>query len=70
MTPARKQALQWFHVRGEVKLFDATSPTSAMVRLLIKDGLLERVAPEGGGIGWMRHRLTDAGRQALHEAGR
>lgn len=68
MTPARKAALQWFHDRGEVGWFDASAPSPQMRTRLEAAGMLEPVKPKAG-VGLIKYRLTDAGRQALHEAG-
>lgn len=68
MTPKRKQALQWFYDRGEVGWFpcDGSGPSRAMRVRLENDGLIQR--HNNGDMKVMTFTLTDAGRQALHEA--
>ena len=68
MTPKRKAALQWFYDRGEVGWFVcAENPPSDMMRKrMIKDGHLQKRSQ--GDWKPMLFSLTDAGRQALHEA--
>ena len=69
MTPKRRAALQWLHDRGEVAWFPSFSlyaPTFQMLDRLIKDGLVEK-RPNTKPAGLVYYRLTDAGRQALHE---
>lgn len=67
MTTGRKAALQWFHDRGEVNVFDTNSPSAAMRKRMMQDGQLVRreVSP------WsVRYSLTDKGRRDLHDAGK
>lgn len=70
MTPKRKQALQWFHDRGEVSPLDfwpngnirlADRPTDRMIIWMECDDQLEFDHDSGV------YRLTNAGRQDLHE---
>ena len=64
MTPARKAALQWFHDRGEVSGFVLAEnpPSATMMKRMMNDNQLIRRASLTS--------LTDAGRRALHEAGK
>lgn len=69
MTPKRRAALQWLHDRGEGAWFPSFSkraPTFQMLKRLIKDGLVEKRLTSSSA-GMVYYRLTDAGRQALHE---
>ena len=68
MTPKRKYALQWFHDRGEVGWFKLADnpPSDPMLELMIKDGQLQK--RNQGQMKVILYSLTDAGRQALHEA--
>ena len=63
-TPARKRALQWFHDRGEVRVYwQPDAPSSAMITKMVNDGEVEAVSISP----WATvHRLTDKGRRALH----
>lgn len=67
MTPKRKAALQWFHDRGEVEWFryDENPPSYAMQRKMIDDCQLEKISQ--GNMKPIIHRLTDKGRQDLHQ---
>jgi hypothetical protein len=66
ITKARLAALQWFHERGEVTDLIACPVSQQMLaRMIRKDGHLKQ---DWNG-GWV-FRLTDAGRQALHEGTR
>ena len=69
MTPARKNALQWFHDRGEVCPFSfwpngpikpKFRPSKQMMDLMIKDEQLAFSEEYG------TYTLTDAGRRALN----
>jgi hypothetical protein len=68
MTPKRKYALQWFHDRGEVGWFVCAEnpPSDLMRKRMIKDGHLQKRSQ--GDWKPTLFSLTDAGRQALHEA--
>ena len=68
MTPKRKAALQWFHDRGEIGWFDATSPSNKMRKAMMADGQLQKRV--GNSIPLVMYSLTDKGRRDLHEAGR
>jgi hypothetical protein len=71
MTPARKDALQWFHDRGEVWSWQMQAGfwtghlTERLVALMKRDGqLCVEILPVG-----TLYTLTDKGRRDLHEAG-
>ena len=68
MTPKSRAVLQWLYDRGEVAWFpnDGIAPTLQMIRRLLKEGLVEK-RPNTKPAGMIYFRLTDAGRQALHE---
>jgi len=68
MTPKRKYALQWFHDRGEVGWFKLADnpPIDLMLERMVKDGQLQKRIH--GPMKVILYSLTDAGRQALHEA--
>jgi hypothetical protein len=66
MTKARIAALEWFHDRGEVNLFGMDAPSHKMREMMISDGQLEKV--NHGNFRLIGFRLTDKGRQDLHEA--
>lgn len=73
MTPARKAALQFFHDRGEVSVFDICM---GEFRVFLKANMINGMVKDGQLI-WINHEssawtysLTDAGRRALHEAGK
>lgn len=64
MTPARKAALQWFHDRGEVEIFDASAPSHNMRQSMLKDGQID--CRSQGNFRLMLWSLTDKGRRMLH----
>lgn len=63
MTPKRKHALQWFHDRGEVRSFREAPFSNEMLMRMEREGQVQWRNP-----GTPIWSLTDAGRQALHEA--
>ena len=70
MTPARKAALQWFDDRGEVHAFDLTcnDPSDYLIRHMLGDKQLQ--CDDQACREQRSYSLTDAGRRALHEAGK
>ena len=65
-TAKRKEALQWFHDRGEVPCKvakDEMPMTINMVRLMMDDQQLDAYKSRGV----HHYSLTNAGRLALHE---
>lgn len=67
MTPKRRDALQWFHDRGEVGwfAFAENPPSETMIRKMLREGQLQERSQ--GNLKPILYSLTDAGRQALHE---
>lgn len=63
MTPARKEALQWFYDNPETPAAVGCAPTHAMVGRMYQDGQVAMTAIEGWEIGYT---LTDKGRRMLH----
>jgi hypothetical protein len=66
MTPARRNALQWFYDRGEVAWFklDEYPPSLQMRRAMIASGQLQTTSQ--GNFKPIVYSLTDKGRRALH----
>ena len=67
MTPKRKQALQFFHDRGEVGWFAKGDPSRAMLKAMMADGQLQK--HNNGEMRLITYSLTDKGRKDLHEVG-
>lgn len=67
LTAAQKRALTWVREREPVGAFSADGPALHFVKKLEGAGLLERAGAEPGRFGFIRYRLSPAGRALLEE---
>lgn len=67
LTKSERRALEWFLNVGEVALFGAGSPSSAVRNRLHRAGLTETCGREasGGAFAFTKFRISQAGRNAL-----
>ncbi len=65
MTPARRNALEWFKKHEPAAWFPADGPTMAMRKAMERAGEIERVPRPADFVGMEQWRLTAAGKAAL-----
>lgn len=69
LTKAQKRALEWLAANGPVGAIPIAVTNLAMIRKLIVLGYAEESGREPGLMGFIKYRVSDAGRQVLSTHG-
>jgi len=67
LTKAQRRVLEWMLPRGDVAMFPHELCRLSFVKRLDSIGLIERAGQEGGMLGFVKFRVSAAGRRALEE---